>query len=106
MPQITFNTEAHHVLEIDGKSISGGQSDQVSQEALDTALTDPTLAITVAAGSLKARSRDDLNELAKQAGVKDPEDLPSKDAVIAAINEQPAAGDGEGPIDQPEPQEA
>lgn len=102
MKILLYDAPADHTLVENGKVIHGGQEFGVSDERAEDLLTQPYLSVREVeqAESLSDLTRERLNELAEELGVDAPEKLQNKDAVIAAIHDhQPAAEDGEGPIE-------
>ena len=103
MRTIRFNAPSHHVLEVGDQTVHGGEELLVTDDVAAELLTAPYIDVTEVEGEGISTSlpRERLNELAEQAGVGNPEDLPNKDAVITAIEEaqEPEAGEGEGSED-------
>lgn len=110
MRYLTFQAPPHHTFNVDGEIYHGGETFAVEDEerALEL-LTQPWLPVveanpvTVALAALGTAaeeamldklSRSELDDLARERGI-DPERLPNKAAVIAALNEPEASG-GEG----------
>lgn len=88
--RLRFNAPAHHKLLEGGKEIPGGEAFTVSDERALELLTNPRIDCSELGDDLSKRTRPELNELARLAGVENPAGLPNKDAVIAAINEAEA----------------
>lgn len=126
MQRLRYDAPSHYTLREDGKEIAGGSEFEVSDERALELLTDPNLNVsevdnvdqgaetpsaeetdaqatdaTVTSGSPRVGwiTRAKLNKRAADAGVENPELLPNRAAVEAAIAEatQPEAEDGEGP---------
>lgn len=103
MTRIQFNAPAHHKLEVDGEIVAyGGQETDVDEAVADSLIAEPSNGVTVARSTLASKSREDLNKLAAEAGVTDPESLPNKDAVIAAIEAPEAVGEGQSTTESEE----
>lgn len=74
------------VLKEAGEEILPGVPFTVSDERAEELLTDLSIDVReIVRGGLKALSREELNELAAEHGVSDPEALPNKQAVIDQI---------------------
>lgn len=120
MRTLLFDAPEHHVLLEGDQTIHGGELFEVSNERAEELLTQPNLDVTDKPNGyrepepepqpepepvLSSLSRKQLDKLAADHGVKAPETLANKDAVIDAITQnqiQPAADDGEGPDTTPE----
>lgn len=57
MTKITYNAPGHHTLEVEGKSVQGGQSIDVSQETADRLEADPEVDVTVS--RMKKKEKED-----------------------------------------------
>lgn len=96
-----FQAPAHHTLNIGDRTVHGGEVFTVEDEerALEL-LTQPGLTVVevpaaLAAAAHEGLSRTALDSLAREHGIEEPERLPNKAAVIAALN-PPEADTGEG----------
>jgi hypothetical protein len=107
---IKYNAPAKDSLEVEGKTIQGGDVDYVSLEAADGLLADPSIDVTIvdegsAEDLAKRNTRPQLEELARDAGIEEPEKFSNKADLAAAIRkamtEEPEA-DGAGPTDHSE----
>lgn len=92
MRTIKFNAPAHHVFKVGDVEMHGGETADVDERTAERALTSPHADITdvtdaAEPDALDSYSRSELEEIAAQAGVESPEELPNKDAVKAAIRE-------------------
>lgn len=67
----------------EGPVVHGGGTWTCPNDRAEEHLTSPHYDVEEVGGGSKSRA--ELNDLAAQAGVDDPETLPNKDAVIAAI---------------------
>lgn len=101
MKRLRYNAPPHHTLHPNGSDsdpVKGGEEFDCPEEQAEELLTSPHFDVTEVASDLHKLKREQLNKLAEEAGVQNPGSLRTKDAVIAAIENQPAA-DGEGQND-------
>jgi hypothetical protein len=92
MPQLKFNAEPHHVLEVDDQTVHGGETFEVSDEQTKALLAQ---GIPVSPTNLRSLKRAEVDELLEKAG-HDPSDYPNLDAAIEALEAPPeAVGEGQ-----------
>lgn len=86
MRSLKFNAEPHHRLEVGDQVVEGGETFDVSEEQAEVLLSDPQY--NVSPGNLRSLKRPEIDELLVKASL-DPDDYPSKDAAIAALESPP-----------------
>jgi hypothetical protein len=103
MKRLRFDQPSSHVLIENGERIHGGGEFFATDERALELLTDPHVRIVeaVKTAKLERLGRSKLDALARERGVAEPETLPNKAAVIAAISE-PGASPGGGHESGPE----
>jgi hypothetical protein len=100
--RLIFNGPEGQVLDESGQKVPSGEEFTVDDDRAAWLLANPQIPVIEAGDSLEQRSRQELNELASEAGVWEPEKFPNKAAVIAAI-EQSQADLAEGDNDSGDP---
>lgn len=95
MIRLVYEAAGRQILLEDGERIPAGGKFTVSDERAAQLLADPLIPVRIADGDLRHLQRSELDELAADAGVPEPEDLPNKAAVIAALTSQREADSGE-----------
>jgi hypothetical protein len=110
--KIRYEAPPHHSFKLDDeREVYGGDTIEVTDEEAEELLTSPIYPFSDPGNEvlaeereaeLKKKTRPALNQEARKAGVKDPESLENKDAVIAAIKKaeadkgaEPDAGEGD-----------
>lgn len=99
--KLIYDAPAHHVLVEDGQRVPGG-GEFTATEDRAAYLRDHGIPVREAKAverELHELSRAELDARAAQAGIPDPENLPNKAAVIAALTPEPEAASGEGRTD-------
>lgn len=97
MKRLTW-TGGGRLLE-DGEYYQTGESFETTDDRAAELLANPHVSVEIAHGDYAHLTRDELNELARKAGVSDPESLRTKQDVIDALVEpthEAEADSGEG----------
>lgn len=105
MKILLFDAPSNHILIDEGREIHGGSEFAVEDERAEDLLTQMHVSVreVPTPDDLMELKRSQLNEIAAEAGVTDPDKLPNKEAVIDALRNPSAAEDGEGLTDQDQP---